>query len=198
MIHLLTNFYTVWIRRLCAIYPLISTENFHSHSSVAGRVCGATSRQRAKEVCYWPYVYCFLGILNLGCQGIRIRRYVSNGRCTSRRPFRDLICDGQCMPMDELPWFPEYSKVISRRKREWRCVPDEVKTKKVTVVCIDGNKFKYRVRVVRSCKCKRYTHKQNQTNPWRVLFKTKQNLQCGATVKRHSRTDIPSLYCFVM
>lgn len=69
------------------------------------------------------------------------------------------------MPMDELPWFPEYSKVISRRKREWRCVPDEVKTKKVTVVCIDGNKFKYRVRVVRSCKCKRYTHKQNQTNP---------------------------------
>lgn len=138
------------------------------------------------------------GILNLGCQGIRIRRYVSNGRCTSRRPFRDLICDGQCMPMDELPWFPEYSKVISRRKREWRCVPDEVKTKKVTVVCIDGNKFKYRVRVVRSCKCKRYTHKQNQTNPWRVLFKTKQNLQCGATVKRHSRTDIPSLYCFVM
>lgn len=138
------------------------------------------------------------GILNLGCQGIRIRRYVSNGRCTSRRPIRDLICDGQCLPMDELPWFPEYSKIISRRKREWRCVADEVKTKKVTVVCIDGNKFKYRVRVVRSCKCKRYTHKQNQTNPWRVLFKTKQNLQCGANVKWHSRTDIPSLYCFVM
>ncbi|KAJ7381242.1 Sclerostin domain-containing protein 1 [Desmophyllum pertusum] len=105
------------------------------------------------------------GILNLGCQGIRIRRYVSNGFCTSRRPIRDMLCDGQCLPMDELPWFPEFSKIISRHKREWRCVPDDVRSRKVTVFCNDGTKHKYRVRVVRSCKCKRYTHKQNQTNP---------------------------------
>lgn len=109
------------------------------------------------------------GILNLGCQGIRIRRYVSNGFCTSRRPIRDTICDGECLPMDELPWFPEFSKIISRHKREWRCVADEVRSKKVTVHCNDGTKHKYRIRVVRSCKCKRYTHKQNQTDPWYVF-----------------------------
>lgn len=105
------------------------------------------------------------GILNLGCQGIRIRRYVSNGFCTSRRPIRDTICDGKCLPMDQLPWFPEFSKIISRRKREWRCVADEVRSRKVTVFCNDGTKHKYRVRYTRSCKCKRYTHKQNQTDP---------------------------------
>lgn len=142
------------------------------------------------------------GILNLGCEGIRIRRYVSNGRCTSRRPIRDMICDGQCLPMDELPWFPEFSKIISRHKREWRCVADDVRTRKVTVMCNDGTKHKYRVRVVRSCKCKRYTHKQNQTNPWQtrsVHNNKEQNLQWWTNVKRHPRTDgdtnIPSLYC---
>lgn len=47
------------------------------------------------------------------------------------------------MFMDELFWFLEYFKVISCCKREWCCVLDEVKIKKVIVVCIDGNKFKY-------------------------------------------------------
>lgn len=105
------------------------------------------------------------GILNLGCSGIRIRRYVSNGFCTSRRPIRDTICDGDCLPMDQLPFFPEFSKIISRHKREWRCVADDHRSKKVTVICNDGTKRKYRVSIVRSCKCKRYTRKQNQTKP---------------------------------
>lgn len=149
------------------------------------------------------FVYCFfVGILNLGCEGIRIRRYVSNGRCTSRRPIRDMICDGHCLPMDELPWFPEFSKIISRHKREWRCVADDVRNKKVTVMCNDGTKRKYRVRVIRSCKCKRYTHKQNETDPWQTRSahnNKEQNLQWWTNVKRHPRTDgdknIPSMYC---
>lgn len=107
----------------------------------------------------------FLGILNLGCYGIKIRRYVSNGFCTSRKAIRDTICEGRCLPMDELPWFPQLSKVISRKKREWRCVPDYVKRRKVTVFCNDGTKRRYRIPVVRTCKCKRYTKKQNMTNP---------------------------------
>lgn len=105
------------------------------------------------------------GILNLGCTGIRFRRYVSNGFCTSRRPLRDMICDGDCLPMDQLPFFPNFSKIISRHKREWRCVADDRRTKKVKLICNDGTMRKYRVSVVRSCKCKRYTHKQNQTRP---------------------------------
>lgn len=105
------------------------------------------------------------GILNLGCTGIRFRRYVSNGFCTSRRPLRDMICDGDCLPMDQLPFFPNFSKIISRHKREWRCVADDRRTKKVKLICNDGTMRKYRVSVVRSCKCKRYTRKQNQTRP---------------------------------
>lgn len=107
----------------------------------------------------------FVGILNLGCTGIRFRRYVSNGFCTSRRPLRDMICDGDCLPMDQLPFFPNFSKIISRHKREWRCVADDRRTKKVKLICNDGTMRKYRVSVVRSCKCKRYTRKQNQTRP---------------------------------
>lgn len=151
-------------------------------------------------------MYCFLaGILNLGCQGIRIRRYVSNGFCTSRRPIRDMLCDGQCLPMDELPWFPEFSKIISRHKREWRCVPDDVRSRKVTVFCNDGTKHKYRVRVVRSCKCKRYTHKQNQTNPWRALWiKTKiyngekmsKDIPAQMEVQKHSFTILLAIVTY--
>ena len=106
-----------------------------------------------------------LGILNLGCYGIRIRRYVSNGFCTSRKAIRDTICDGRCLPMDELPFFPQFSKILSKRKKEWRCVPDYVKRRKVTVFCNDGTKRRYRIPVVRTCKCKRYMKKQNMTNP---------------------------------
>lgn len=105
------------------------------------------------------------GIINLGCVGTRIRRYVSNGFCTSRKAIRDTICEGQCVPMDELPWFPQFSKIISRNKREWRCVPDHIRRRKVKFNCLDGLKRRYSVRVVRSCKCKRYTRKQNMSNP---------------------------------
>lgn len=105
------------------------------------------------------------GILNLGCVGIRIRRYVSNGFCTSRRSLPDTICNGQCMPMEDLPFFPAFSKIISRHKREWRCVPDNIKRRKVKVYCNDGTKRRYSVAIVRSCKCKRYTRKQNMSNP---------------------------------
>ncbi|EDO37569.1 predicted protein [Nematostella vectensis] len=104
------------------------------------------------------------GILNLGCVGIRIKRYVSNGFCTSNRAIKDMICEGRCLPMDELPFFPDYSKVLSATKREWRCVPDRKRRRNVNVTCNDGTKRKYRILVVRSCKCKRYTRKQNMTN----------------------------------
>lgn len=146
-------------------------------------------------------------ILNLGCAGIRIRRYVSNGFCTSRRPIRDTICDGECVAMDELPWFPDYSKIISRHKREWRCVADETRSKKVTVHCNDGTKRRYEVRVVRSCKCKRYTHKQNQTNPWytvAALFtnnkeqKSTMKNRCQKAYPQRWTANIPSLCSFRM
>ncbi|KXJ28344.1 sclerostin domain-containing protein 1 [Exaiptasia diaphana] len=104
-------------------------------------------------------------ILNLGCHGIKIRRYVSNGFCTSRKAIRDTICEGRCVPMEELPFFPKFSKILSKKKKEWRCVPDYVKRRKVTVFCNDGTKRRYRIPVVRTCKCKRYTRKQNMTNP---------------------------------
>lgn len=112
-----------------------------------------------------------VGILNVGCYGIKIRRYVSNGFCTSRKAIRDTICEGRCVPMEELPFFPQFSKILSKKKREWRCVPAFIKRRKVTLFCNDGTKRRYRIPVVRTCKCKRYTRKQNMTNPQGQLKK---------------------------
>lgn len=175
-----------------------------SFSRVLARVLSHERLKLAEK----SFMYCsFADILNLGCAGIRIRRYVSNGFCTSRRPIRDTICDGECVAMDELPWFPDYSKIISRHKREWRCVADETRSKKVTVHCNDGTKRRYEVRVVRSCKCKRYTHKQNQTNPWytvAALFtnnkeqKSTMKNRCQKAYPQRWTANIPSLCSFRM
>ena len=144
------------------MHVLHAVQNFHSMT----RVSVIREKYYDTDVFIHEFLYFpFLGILNLVCEGIRIRRYMSNGFCTSRRPFRDMICDGKCLAMDELHLFPKFSKIISNRKREWRCVADETRTRKVTMVCIDGTKHKKQIRVTRSCKCKRYTDKQNQTNP---------------------------------
>lgn len=61
--------------------------------------------------------------------------------------------------MDELLWFLEFFKIISCYKREWCCVVDDFRIKKVIVMCNDGIKYKYCVRVVCFCKCKRYIYK---------------------------------------
>lgn len=147
----------------CWLHVLHAVQNFHSMTRV-NVIC---EKYYDTDVFFHGFLYFpFLGILNLVCEGIRIRRYMSNGFCTSRRPFRDMICDGKCLAMDELHHFPKFSKIISNHKRAWRCVADETRTRKVTMVCMDGTKRKRQIRVTRSCKCKRYTHKQNQTNPW--------------------------------
>jgi len=136
-----------------------------------------------------------LGILNLGCYGIRIRRYVSNGFCTSRKAIRDTICDGRCLPMDELPFFPQFSKILSKRKKEWRCVPDYVKRRKVTVFCNDGTKRRYRIPVVRTCKCKRYMKKQNMTNPPGQLKKgSKSRWKTTTTPWKANSSDVQALH----
>ena len=51
------------------------------------------------------------GDVNVECQALRSKRYLSDGFCTSLRPVEDVVCTGSCLPIRELPWYAEFVKV---------------------------------------------------------------------------------------
>lgn len=80
------------------------------------------------------------------------------------KPIKEVVCAGNCLPIRQLPWFAEFVKYWSRKKlREFQCEEDVVKRKKVTLLCKDGGVRKYRIKVVKSCKCKRTVEDHNRT-----------------------------------
>ncbi|XP_071941335.1 uncharacterized protein [Antedon mediterranea] len=102
--------------------------------------------------------------LQLGCTELRSKRYISDGFCTSIKPITEVVCAGECLPVRNLPWYAEYVKVWSTEKtKEWRCVNDVIRHKRVHLRCENGERRTYRIRTVRSCKCKKYNKKHNQS-----------------------------------
>ena len=102
--------------------------------------------------------------LQIECKPLKSKRYITDGFCTSIRPVVDFVCTGTCLPIRQLPWYAEFIKVWSHTKTlQYRCVDDVVRHRKVTFACDNGETRSYRIRVVRSCKCKRYTRSQNES-----------------------------------
>lgn len=98
------------------------------------------------------------------CKALRSKRYITDGFCTSLKPVEDMVCTGNCLPISDLPWYAEFIKVWSRTKTlQYRCVDDSVRYKRVTFVCDSGETRSYKIRVVRSCKCKKYLRNQNES-----------------------------------
>ena len=61
--------------------------------------------------------------------------------------------------------YAEFVKVMSRNKlRNWTCVDDVVRRKKIRLLCRDGSFRSYKIRVVKSCKCKKTTSGHNKTH----------------------------------
>ncbi len=57
-----------------------------------------------------------------------------------------------------------FPQVWARTKvLEWRCVEDDIRRRKVSLQCENGETRSYRIKVVKSCKCKRYMKLQNQS-----------------------------------
>ena len=103
--------------------------------------------------------------LQIECKPLRSKRYITDGFCTSIRPVVDFVCTGTCLPIRQLPWYAEFIKVWSHTKTlQYRCVDDDVRHRKVTFACDNGETRSYRIRVVRSCKCKRYMRSQNESS----------------------------------
>ena len=104
----------------------------------------------------------------MGCRELRSTKYISDGQCTSVNPIKELVCAGECLPAHLLPnWIGSggyTGRYWSRRDaQEWRCVIDKTMTQRIQLQCQDGSTRTYKITVVTSCKCKRYSRQQNDS-----------------------------------
>ncbi|XP_068455257.1 sclerostin domain-containing protein 1-like [Clinocottus analis] len=104
----------------------------------------------------------------VGCRELRSTKYISDGQCTSVNPIKELVCAGECLPAHLLPnWIGGggyTGRYWTRRDvQEWRCVIDRTRTQRIRLQCQDGSARTYKITVVTSCKCKRYSRQQNDS-----------------------------------
>nr|CAD7402914.1 unnamed protein product [Timema poppensis] len=112
--------------------------------------------------------------LELGCRELRSKRYISDGMCTTPRPISEVVCADWCIMPAATPgegnpvavlsnYYQESDWRASRRHEgrasdgvlleKWRCVDGASRRRRVKLLCRDGSRRVYHVRVVKSCKC---------------------------------------------
>lgn len=145
--------------------PPLSTVEDDPYETDADTYSNATSDRRAASGRHrFDFVNPKPDDLQIECKPLKSKRYITDGFCTSIRPVVDFVCTGTCLPIRQLPWYAEFIKVWSHTKTlQYRCVDDVVRHRKVTFACDNGETRSYRIRVVRSCKCKRYMRSQNES-----------------------------------
>ncbi|RUS69377.1 hypothetical protein EGW08_022860, partial [Elysia chlorotica] len=126
--------------------------------------------------------------IQLGCRELRARRYITDGFCTSETPIKEVVCAGNCLPIRDMPWYAEFIKTMSRNKlREYHCVEDYTRLKKVTLLCKDGTVKTYRIKVVKSCRCERVGSRRNRTSPDRGRRKGRRRKRKGKNGDRDKK-----------
>ncbi|XP_040922470.1 sclerostin [Toxotes jaculatrix] len=115
----------------------------------------------------------------LSCRELRSTRYITDGSCRSAKPVRELVCSGQCMPAHLMPNSIARGKWWRSSASDYRCIPAHSRTRRIQLQCPNGNTRTYKIRVVTSCKCKRFRPHHNQSVAKEVP-KTQRN-------KKHSR-----------
>ncbi|XP_059139460.1 sclerostin domain-containing protein 1-like [Physella acuta] len=119
--------------------------------------------------------------IQVGCRELRARRYISDGFCTSETPILEVVCTGNCLPIKELEWYAEFIKTIGTQKlQNFNCVDDVVTKKKVKLLCQDGSLREYRIKVVKSCKCKKIKNIHNRTSQQIKEKKKKKKAEKGS------------------
>ncbi|CAJ1062915.1 sclerostin domain-containing protein 1a [Xyrichtys novacula] len=106
----------------------------------------------------------------IGCRELRSTKYISDGHCTSINPIKELVCTGECLPAQMLQnWIggsysrKHWGRRSSSNSQEWRCVNDKTRTQRIQLQCQDGSTRTYKITVVTSCKCKRYSRQHNES-----------------------------------
>ncbi|XP_061119478.1 sclerostin domain-containing protein 1a [Conger conger] len=164
-------FFSCLLLKTCQTFKNDATEVLYSHvvnpvqetpSNVSlnrarngGRSVGNTGQERSERT-------------QVGCRELRSTKYISDGQCTSINPIKELVCAGECLPAQMLPnWIGGgYGrKFWSRRNsQDWRCVNDKTRTQRIQLQCQDGSARTYKITVVTSCKCKRYSRQHNESS----------------------------------
>lgn len=140
-----------------ATLPLVSSEtkvDAHVQNSSQAEISSTFSTN-------WP------DDVQLGCRELRAKRFISDGFCHSLKPIKEAVCAGHCMPIKEqnLPWWAEFTKYWAKPKfKEWRCVEGVTKLRKVQLQCANGEIRKYKIKIVKSCRCKSYEREPNETD----------------------------------
>ncbi|KAM9296497.1 sclerostin [Gastrophryne carolinensis] len=99
----------------------------------------------------------------LSCRELRSTQYISDGLCRSMKPYKELVCSGQCLPSHLLPNSIGRGKWWRQSSADYRCVPAHSHTQRIQLLCPDNEVKTYKIRVVTSCRCKRYTRFHNQS-----------------------------------
>ncbi|KAF7199074.1 sclerostin domain-containing protein 1 [Nothobranchius furzeri] len=99
------------------------------------------------------------------CRELRSTKLISDGKCTSVTPIKELVCAGECLPAHLGPnWISGGKRYWSRHEtQDWRCVTDRSRTQRIQLQCHNGSSRTYKITVVTSCKCKRFTRQQNNS-----------------------------------
>ncbi|XP_028844498.1 sclerostin [Denticeps clupeoides] len=100
----------------------------------------------------------------LSCRELRSTRYVTDGSCRSAKPVKELVCSGQCLPAHLMPNSILRGKWWRSSTSDYRCVPAHARSRRLQLRCPDGGSRTYKIRVVTSCKCKRYSRHHNQSH----------------------------------
>uniref|UniRef100_A0A3Q2YP73 Sclerostin domain-containing protein 1 n=1 Tax=Hippocampus comes TaxID=109280 RepID=A0A3Q2YP73_HIPCM len=110
----------------------------------------------------------------MGCRELRSTKYISDGHCTSIHPIKELVCAGECLPAQMLHnWIGgthQSKKFWTRHSTatgsnpDWRCVNDKTRTQRIRLQCQDGSTRTYKITVVTSCKCKRFSRQNNESD----------------------------------
>ncbi|XP_003961087.1 sclerostin [Takifugu rubripes] len=105
----------------------------------------------------------------LSCRELRSTRYVTDGSCRSAKPIKELVCSGQCLPAHLMPNTIGRGKWWRSNTSEYRCIPAHSRTRRIQLQCPNGNTRTYKIRIVTSCKCKRFRAHHNQSEAKEVL-----------------------------
>ncbi|XP_010864773.1 sclerostin isoform X2 [Esox lucius] len=131
--------------------PILQTNN----SNIMNRPKHGGRRSSANTVSY--------SASELSCRELRSTRYIMDGSCRSAKPVKELVCSGQCLPAHLLPNSIARGKWWRSSASDYRCIPAHSRTQRVLLQCPGGHRRTYKIRVVTSCKCKRYTRHHNQS-----------------------------------
>lgn len=127
----------------------------------------------------------------VGCRELRSTKYISDGQCTSINPIKELVCAGECLPFEVLPnWIGGgLRKKFWRRRnsREWRCVTDKTRTQRIQLQCQDSSTRIYKITVVTSCRCKRYSRQHNESGHMEPTLSVPQLLHQNKSKTRRMR-----------